>query len=115
MNLEELRSFCLALPAVTEDVKWGADLCFCVGGKMFCVAALEGGFQVSFKVTDDDFDKLISTNNIIPAPYMARAKWISVSNENRFSEKEWQEFILASYEFYKNKLTKKLRAELGWL
>jgi predicted DNA-binding protein (MmcQ/YjbR family) len=42
MNIEALRKFCLSLPAVTEDVKWGADLCFSVGGKMFCVTSMEG-------------------------------------------------------------------------
>jgi predicted DNA-binding protein (MmcQ/YjbR family) len=37
MNIEQLRKFCLSFPGATEDIKWGADLCFCVGEKMFCV------------------------------------------------------------------------------
>ena len=35
MNIEQLRKFCLSFPGATEDIKWGNDLCFCVGKKMF--------------------------------------------------------------------------------
>src|SRR5688572_18872952 len=38
MNLETLRKHCLAFPGATEQIQWGADLVFKVGGKMFCVA-----------------------------------------------------------------------------
>ena len=41
MNLERLRKLCLALPGATEQIQWGADLVFKVGGKMFCVACTE--------------------------------------------------------------------------
>ncbi len=58
MDIETLRDMCRALPAVTEDIKWGHDLCFSVAGKMFCVAALEGPLTVSFKVKDEEFDEL---------------------------------------------------------
>jgi predicted DNA-binding protein (MmcQ/YjbR family) len=37
MNIEALRDLCRALPAVTEDIKWGHDLCFSVAGKMFAL------------------------------------------------------------------------------
>ena len=41
MNIEQLRKFCLSFPGATEDIKWGADLCFCVGAKMFCVTGAD--------------------------------------------------------------------------
>ncbi|RYD73293.1 MAG: hypothetical protein EOP53_20365 [Sphingobacteriales bacterium] len=113
MNLEELRIFCLSLPATTEDVKWGADLCFCVGGKMFCVTGLQEEMKVSMKVTDEEFEELIQTNDIIPAPYMARNKWILVENAERFTDSEWKKYISQSYELVKNKLNKKQLTELG--
>jgi len=34
MNIEEVQSLCKQLPVLTEDIKWGSDLCFGVGGKM---------------------------------------------------------------------------------
>ena len=113
MNLEELRSFCLSLPAVTEDVKWGADLCFSVGAKMFCVTGLNEEMKVSMKVSDENFEVLTQTIHIIPAPYMARNKWILVEDANRFTEQEWHFYIEQSYQLIKNKLTKKLQKELG--
>ena len=40
MTIEGLRSICRSLPGITEDVKWGSDLCFLVGGKMFVAELL---------------------------------------------------------------------------
>jgi predicted DNA-binding protein (MmcQ/YjbR family) len=37
MTIDEVESLCKQLPGVTEDIKWGSDLCFSVGGKMFLV------------------------------------------------------------------------------
>ena len=41
MNLESLREFCLSLPGATADIKWGQDLVFSVGKKMFCAVNTE--------------------------------------------------------------------------
>ena len=32
MDIETLRTICQDLPHVTEDIKWGDDLCFLIGG-----------------------------------------------------------------------------------
>jgi len=112
MDIETLRKFCLSLPAVTEDVKWDHDLCFSVGSKMFCVAGLEQPFACSFKVKDEEFEELSGRPGFKPAPYMARNRWVLVSNESRLGKKEWEGYIRQSYELIKSKLTKKLRAEL---
>lgn len=37
MNLDAMRKFCATLPGATVDIKWGADECHCVGGRMFAV------------------------------------------------------------------------------
>ncbi|PKV75369.1 MmcQ/YjbR family DNA-binding protein [Pontibacter ramchanderi] len=112
MNIEELRSFCLNLKGVTEDVKWGNDLCFLVGNKMFCVTSLDGEPSVSFKVTDAEFDVLSTSIGIVPAPYMARNKWIQVQSWERLSRLEWENYVKQSYELVKAKLTKKLQREI---
>jgi predicted DNA-binding protein (MmcQ/YjbR family) len=109
MDIEKLRDFCHTLPAVTEDVKWGNDLCFCVGGKMFCVVPLNAPFSVSFKVTDEEFDELANSRQVIPAPYAARYKWVLVTGGGRFSDKQWQHYIAQSYALVRDKLPKKLR------
>ena len=108
MNIETLRDFCNSLPSVTEDVKWKNDLCFSIGNKIFCASSLTGPFSVSFKVKDDDFDELSSSNDIIPAPYAARYKWVMVNNPGRFTKKDWEQYVLQSYELVKAKLPQKV-------
>ena len=112
MDIEVLRSICLSLPGTSEDVKWGNDLCFLVANKMFCVTGLSGDFGASLKVADEEFDILSQSPGIIPAPYMARNKWIYVQDAGRFSQKEWEHYIRQSYELVKSKLPKKVQASL---
>ena len=113
MEIEELRKFCMSLPATTEDIKWGNDLCFSVGGKMYCVTSLEPPFKIAFKVKDEEFEELSNRDGFEPAPYMARAKWVLVTNRSKLSKKEWDSYIRQSYDLIKAKLTKRLRSELG--
>lgn|SRR5690242_10509926 len=112
MDIEWLRKVCLSLPAVAEDVKWGNDLCFTVATKMFCVAGLEVPHNIAFKVPDDDFDELVALKEFIPAPYMARAKWVMVREPGQISKKDLESYIRQSYDLVKNKLPKKTRREL---
>ena len=49
----------------------------------------------------------------IPAPYMARAKWVQVTDLKKVSDAELKALIKRSYELVAMKLTKKLRTELG--
>jgi predicted DNA-binding protein (MmcQ/YjbR family) len=113
MEIEALRQYCLSLPAVTEDIKWGNDLVFSVGGKMFCVASLEPPLTFSFKVRDEEFEELSVQDGFKPAPYMARAKWVLVTHPGKLHKKEWENYVKQSYEMIKAKLTRKTRQELG--
>ena len=113
MNIDTLRELCQSLPAVTEDIKWGHDLCFSVAGKMFCVASLEAPLTVSFKVKDEEFDELSSSPGLRPAPYVARYKWVLVEDVNQLSRKEWSHYVKQSYELVKRKLPKKLAKQYG--
>jgi len=76
MTIETIREICRALPAVSEDVKWGNDLCFCVSGKMFAAMDLNPPHSIGFKCTPEDFGELIERTGIRPAPYLARAMWV---------------------------------------
>lgn len=75
MTVDTVRSSCRALPKVTEDIKWGHDLCFIVGGKMFAVVNMEPPHSIAFKCTAETFGELIERPGIIPAPYMG-APWL---------------------------------------
>lgn len=113
MNIEQLRKFCLSFPHVTEDVKWGNDLCFCVGKKMFAVTGLEsndGG--VSFKCTPEKFAELVEKEGIIPAPYVARYHWVAVEKPDTLAESELKDLISNSYQMVFEKLPAKIRKNL---
>ncbi|HEV7334231.1 MAG TPA: MmcQ/YjbR family DNA-binding protein [Flavisolibacter sp.] len=113
MNTETLRTLCLQLPAVTEEIKWEKDLVFSIGEKMFCVTSFEEPFKASFKVPDTDFEELCVSEGFAPAPYLARAKWVLVSNDACLSRQEWATYVKQSYELVKAKLSRKQRKELG--
>jgi predicted DNA-binding protein (MmcQ/YjbR family) len=110
VTIETLRQICRALPAVTEDVKWGADLCFSVAGKMFVVVNLEPPHQVAFKCTAESFGELIEREGIIPAPYMARNMWVQEQALGETIERgELQQLIRTSYDLVVDKLPKSKR------
>ncbi|RYZ62013.1 MAG: hypothetical protein EOO14_03545 [Chitinophagaceae bacterium] len=113
MNTETLRTIALQLPAATEDSKWEKDLVFSVGGKMFCVTSFEEPLKASFKVPDEAYEELCSREGFEPAPYLARAKWVLVSNASGLSKQEWTEFVQKSYELVKARLTQKQQRDLG--
>src|SRR5688572_10972750 len=110
MQLEDLQSICKKLKAVKEDIKWGHDLCFCVGEKMFLVAGLDQQpVSASFKVLDEEFEELCQRDGFIPAPYMARNKWVMVDDIRKLSKKEWEHYAKQSYELVCKKLTRKVQ------
>ena len=80
---------------------------------MFCVVSSDPPYQCSFKVPDEDFEAMAERTGFIPAPYMARAKWVQVTDLSCVNQKEMHAYIKTSYELVKAKLTKKLRSELG--
>ncbi len=93
MDVETIQKICLKLPAVTEDVKWGNDLVFSVGSKMFCVTSLEPPFTFSFKVKDEEFEEICRRDGFKPAPYMARAKWVLVTKHLFYPKKNGRNLL----------------------
>ncbi len=113
MDIEAIRQYCLRFPHTTEIVQWGADLCFKVDGKLFVVAAIEMVPQrVSFKCTPENFAELCERTEIIPAPYMARAQWVSLLRLNAVPDDELRDLIAESYRLVWERLPKKRQAEL---
>lgn len=102
------------MEAVTEDVKWGNDLVFSVGDKMFFVVGLEETpVTASFKVADEDYEEMCSRPGFKPAPYLARYKWVFIDDVNKIKNSEWNTYLLQSYNLVKEKLAPKKRKELG--
>ena len=89
MDFDPQRRVAAGLPGATEDIKWGADLVYSIGGKMFCVFC------------------------VIPAPYLARAKWVLVQPEHRLGGAALDDLIRRSHALVLGKLGKKLQRELN--
>jgi len=113
MNIEEIQNICRDWPGVTEDIKWGADLVFSVGNKMFCVVGLEQSpVTASFKVTDEEFDEMSNRPGFKPAPYVAKYKWVWIEDINKMKKTDWKKYLKQSYELVKAKLPAKIRNTL---
>ncbi|MDX9791095.1 MAG: MmcQ/YjbR family DNA-binding protein [Candidatus Kapabacteria bacterium] len=113
MILEQIRNYCLSLPFVSEDMKWGDNLCFSVAEKLFLVVSLdEPLLPASFKVSDEDFIELCLKPEFVQAPYFAKNKWVKVNEIEKFQFYEWKIFIDNAYKLISLKLTKKLQAEI---
>lgn len=111
MNLDSLRTYCLALPDATENVQWGADLVFKIGGKMFTVASTEPGeTKVSFKCTPEEFAELVEQDGIKPADYVARYHWVTLLRWDALPDRDVRRLIKDSYEMVKAKLPKRRAA-----
>jgi predicted DNA-binding protein (MmcQ/YjbR family) len=115
VNLEKFRRLCLTYPGTTEQVQWGADLVFKVGGRMFAVAATDTGaaHRLSFKCTDEGFLELLEIDGISPAPYLARAKWVALERWDALSDSELRDRVREAYNAVFAKLTKKAQASIA--
>jgi predicted DNA-binding protein (MmcQ/YjbR family) len=114
MTIEELQLLCKSFKGVTEDIKWEDHLCFNIGGKIFLVTS-PGSVPVSasFKVSDEEFDELSSKPGFMPAPYLARYKWVHLDDIKRLSKKQWTMYACKSYELVKEKLPAKIKKQIG--
>lgn len=113
--VEWVRKFCLSLPNTTEKVRWEHNLLFCVGEKMYCIANLEPSVsptRISFKCTPEKFAELVEREGVIPAPYMARIFWVSLTELDALRRQEIEELIREAYQIVREKLPKKVLAQL---
>ena len=107
MTLDTVRAICRRLPGVTEDVKWGHDLCFSVGKKMFLGVDLEPPHEVAFKCTPEMFAELVERPGIIPAPYAARNMWVMEQELGEtLGQREFEALVKQSYDLVVEKLPK---------
>ena len=114
MSVEDIQTICLKMKGVKEDIKWGHDLVFSIGEKMFSEVGLEQSpTSASFKVKDEEFEEMSSRPGFKPAPYVAKYKWVWTEDINNMKMTEWKQYLQQSYELVKNKLPAKTKKQLG--
>jgi predicted DNA-binding protein (MmcQ/YjbR family) len=112
-DLDSVRRFCLALPGTTEQIQWGDALLFKVCGKMFAISSLEPGpTWLTIKASPESFAELTERPGIIPAPYLARAKWVALETSDALTQSELEPLIRASYDMVVGKLPRSAREKL---
>ena len=120
MDNERVRAFCLSLPHVSESVNWGHHLVFwvgdkAIGGKMFALIHLdgEGTGVVWLHGGPERFSELLEIEGIIPAPYMARAFWVTVERWDVLRSKDLEEELRRAHALIFDKLPKRTKTVLA--
>jgi predicted DNA-binding protein (MmcQ/YjbR family) len=114
MSAEQLDELCARWPGASRSIKWEVDLVHSVANKMFavlCTLGPERG-RLSFRVDTERFLELTEQPGMGPAPYMARAFWVSVTEPERYENAELAGFVRRSYELVRANLPKKTQAAL---
>ena len=118
MTLSRFRALCLGHPGATEQLQWGADAVFKVGGKMFAVACTDHAQSpdapvCSFKCDPERFAELLEREGVVPAPYLARAQWVALQQWDALTDREIATATAVAYERVRATLPKKVQAALA--
>lgn len=115
MTPKDIDKFCATLPAATRTVQWEGVIVFKVGGKMFCLIAPADHSvgRISFKSAPEHYDALSRSPGFRPAPYLARAKWVSVDDPKALTAAEMKAYLARAHATIAAALPKKKRKELG--
>jgi predicted DNA-binding protein (MmcQ/YjbR family) len=120
MDNERIRDFCLALPHVVETINWGHHLAYWVGdrdigGKMFALTHLDGvGTGVLwFHAGAEHYRELLEREGIIPAPYMARAFWVTIERWDVLRSREFEEELTSAHALIFEKLPRRTKTLLA--
>jgi predicted DNA-binding protein (MmcQ/YjbR family) len=120
MDAERAREYLLRLPHTAETMQWGANLVFwvgdkAIGGKMFAVLNLDEDQKavLSFAAGPERFAELLETEGVFPAPYLARAYWVSLRNWGVLRSTELEEHLKLAHSLIYGKLPKKTRDALA--
>lgn len=112
MSPDAVAHYLMQLPGVREDRKWGSNRVFSIAGnKMIAVLDFMGD-GLAFKVDDDLFLGFTDRPGIHPAPYLARAHWISMAAPYPLSDLELQALLRRSHQLVVNRLPKLKRIGL---
>lgn len=120
MDNERIQSFCLSLPHVVETVNWGHHLVYwvgdrAIGGKMFAMTDLEGiGTGVLwFHCGAERFHELLEVEGMIPAPYLAKAHWVTVERWDALRQRDFEDELRRAHALVYEKLPKRTKTVLA--
>lgn len=116
MKREEFDHYCSSLKSAAHIVQWRGASVWKIGGKIFAIHPDLGQGQehkFSFKCSDLSYQILCELPDIIPAPYLARAKWVQLTTADALSDEDVRAYIKTAYEIISRKLTRATQKDLG--
>ena len=112
MTNESIRSHCLGLPHVTEEVQWGSHLLFKIGGKMFAMIDLDG-HHCSLRCTPDRYAELVEMPDIVPSSHnMWKYHWATLETLTALPGREFRALLTTACEIVRAGLPKGVQASL---
>src|SRR5580658_7594218 len=120
MDNERIRDLCMALPHVAETVNWGHHLVYWagdrdLGGKMFAMTDLDGSGAgvLWFHCGAERFHELLEVDGIIPAPYLAKARWVTLERWDALRPRQIEDELRRAHDLIFAKLPPRTKALLA--
>ncbi len=115
MTPAQIAAYCTTLPHATRIVQWEGVQVFKVGGKMFCLVAPTNHSiaRICFKCDPAHYDALCRADGFAPAPYLARAKWVALTDPRVLSAAETKAYLRRAHQVIVAGLPKGKQKELG--
>ncbi len=110
MNIKGIRTYCLTLPGVTENMPYGLDwVVFRIEGKIFLHISLERRL-IAIKLLPERGEELRDKYDAVtPAWHLNKKHWNDVVIENTFAADVIEGWIKESYDLVLSKLPKALK------
>ncbi|WP_108820001.1 MmcQ/YjbR family DNA-binding protein [Pseudovibrio sp. Alg231-02] len=122
MMRDEFDNYCKSLVGTSNVIQWGNASVWKVGGKIFAICSNWGedrpemeGIKISFKCSELSYQILTEQEGIIPAPYLARAKWVQIETAQAMADEDIKDYVREAHSIIARKLTKKLQKEIGFV
>lgn len=115
MDIEMFRQFCLALPAVTEELPFGPDtLVYKVAGKMFALTDINTFESINLKCDPEQAIELREQYSaVLPGYHMNKKHWNTVLMDGSISNQLVREWTKQSYDLIVASLPKASREKNG--
>ena len=113
MNIEQVRTYTLSLPGVTEDMPFGDDVVtFRIEGKIFLALRLYGNEPVfALKLTPERNEELRAQYSAItPAWHWNKKHWSDIYYARDLSDTQLSGWIAESYRLMVQKLPQAVRS-----
>jgi predicted DNA-binding protein (MmcQ/YjbR family) len=108
-------AWCLSRPAAHKVVQWGGSSVYKLGPKVFAIAGLSRGGPpaYTFKVSDIAYELLIEHGLARPAPYLRRAKWVQLVDQDALPDEELRAYLDQAHAQVAARLKRAARKALG--